>query len=222
MSSFEPTPTASTGLASGFVALPLAHVDGSFDAESPTVLRPSMDRPATDVESIRREAYEAGRAAGRAELPWSEAEALRTALAALEDTLRSLTALRRGYLVDNRMAVVDLAFAIAEQVLGRAVRTRRDTIVELLARALPLAGDADVIHVHLATSDLEALRSGEAPALTRFVEEHGLTTEADDALSPGESRILAGRTRVDARLGEVLRRLREDIAEIAESAEDDA
>ena len=185
-------------------------------------MRSTLEAPAPDLETIRREAYEAGRAAGRAELPWTEAETVRSVLAALEEALRGLTALRRGYLVDNRTAALELAFAIAEQLLGRAVRTRPDVVAELLARALPLAGDAAAIEVHLSTRDLEALRAGEAPALARLVEEHGLTLEADAALAPGEGRVLAGRTRVDARLGEVLRRLREEMSDLAESTEADA
>lgn len=170
-------------------------------------------------ESERERAYAEGLAAGRAELPWQEAESLRSAAASLEEAARALGALRRTYLVTHRIALVDLAVALAERVLAREVHVDRDALAGVVERALTLLGDVDPVRVHLCAGDLEAVRAGLAPALERLATENGLTLEADPNLRPGDVRVLAGASRVDARLGECLQRLREDLVEITDSDE---
>ncbi len=219
MSSFEPLPTTPARAPGVFVALPIGVVAFPLERRGP----PASDEPIVaqvpDLETVRREAYEAGLAAGRAEHPVCELEALQSAIRAVEEVERSLSALQHGYLVDNRAAVVELAFAIAERLLGRTLETNRESIVALLERALPLLGRADGIRVALAPRDLETMQTAEGAALARWVESHGLAVEADPALSIGEARLFAARTRVEVRLGELLRRLREEIDELPDAVE---
>ena len=67
----------------------------------------SAEKPPTDPEELLRQTYERGREAGRAELPWQEAEALESAQLALERAARALDDERRESLRVQREAVIE-------------------------------------------------------------------------------------------------------------------
>jgi flagellar assembly protein FliH len=174
-------------------------------------------------EAGRAEGLEAGReqgaAAARAELPFAEAETLRTAAGALEEAARSVAALRRGYLAENRRLLVELAVAVAERVLARRIEADPDALLGVVERALAELGDAPELRLKLSERDRQAVEAGRALELAAFAERHGVAVEADPALAPGDVRILAGRTQVDARIGVVLRRIREELVACADAPE---
>jgi flagellar assembly protein FliH len=213
--------------AAQFVELPLAEsrrfepaAPGAAAAPAGAAAEPHA--PAVDLEELRRAAFEEGRAAGRAELPWQDADALRAALGSLEEAARALDATRRGYLRAQRRALVELAIAVAERVLARAVAADPDALVLLVARALDLLGEEEPLRVRLCAAHVETCAQGLAPELARLVEERGVALEPDRELSPGDVRVQAGRCQVDARLGECLRRVREDLGELIEREEREA
>lgn len=227
MSSFELDATPLSGTPHRFVSSPLAEglhgLRGGSRAvrtEDAAAHVAEAARSALDLEAVRAEAFAAGRAAERAECPWQEAETLRSATLALEEALRGVGALRRGYLVDQRTALVELACALAERVLGAAVAASSDSIASVVERALANLGEAEGIRLRLSSRDVEAIRAGLAPELARIVEAHGVELEVDPTLAAGDARVLAGRTRVDARLAETLRRLREEMLELVDLQED--
>ena len=96
MSSFNPAPNAT---AIDFVAKPIADPDGP----EKTFVATGVGGGGVDVvvvhkptpEEIREEAYAEGVAAGRAELPWQEAEELRGLIETLEEALSGVAELRR-------------------------------------------------------------------------------------------------------------------------------
>lgn len=175
-----------------------------------------------DAAERVREAYEKGLAAGRAELPWREAEAVRSAASALEEAARGLAALRRSYLVEQRRALVDLALAVAEHVLGRVVAADLDALASVVECVLAELPEAAPVELRFSTRDHETLAAGLAPALSALAEEHGIAVTADARLAPGDVRARARDTEVDARLRTLLRRLREELLEAAESLEGNA
>lgn len=225
-SSFEARPTPCAERAS-FVTLPIAAELARFEgvgrdagAGAAGAAPELVPEPVVDVEAIRAAAYEAGREAGRAECPWQEAEGLRVAIHALDEALHGVAALRRGYLLDQRSALVELACALAERVLGAAVAVRLDAIAGVVERALAVVGEPEAIRLRLAPGDVARIREGLAPELQRLIEAHGVVLESDPALRAGDARVLAGRTRVDARLGETLRQLREEMLELVDLQEE--
>ncbi len=175
---------------------------------------------APNLEEALREAYERGRAEARAELPVAEAAALARAAEALERGARALGVLRRDLLRAHRHAVVELAFAIAERVLGRAVRADAEGLADRVAEALEILPEGQPETLRLSPADVETLRAGEAGRLARLAEEHRLEIVADPRLEPGDARIFAGRSEVDARLGEILDRLRAALHDLADGEPD--
>ncbi|RIK90374.1 MAG: hypothetical protein DCC71_25595 [Proteobacteria bacterium] len=187
---FEPVATPGAAAAHAFAPAPLlgdrfvAAPRTGFEPPSPAPTAAAVAPPPPDLDAIRREAYERGVADGRDALPWQDAAALQRALAALDAAGRRLEGMRRGYLVANRHALVELACAIAEHVVGRSLALRRDALASLLGAALAAASeDAAPALVRVAPADLDVLarapREGE-PAL-RF--------EADASLAAGEVRV---------------------------------
>lgn len=173
-------------------------------------------------EEAIREAYERGRAEARAELPVAEAEALARAAEALERGARALAVLRRDLLRAQRHAVVELALAVAEHVLGRAVRADAEGLADRVAEALELLPEAAAETLRLAPADVETLRAGGADRLARLAAEHGLEIVPDPRLERGDARIFAGRSEVDARIGEILARLRSALHDLADAEVDPA
>ena len=171
-------------------------------------------------EERERAAFEEGRAAGRAELPWAEAEALASAIDAVEQAARALASLRSSYLDLHRRALVDLALAVAERVLGREIEADGDALAGVIAQALEAAGEERPLRLRLAPGDHETLSAGHAPRLAALLEESGVAVDADPELAPGGLRLEAGRTEVDARIGEILKRVKENLHTVIEAADE--
>ena len=169
-----------------------------------------------ELEARERAAFERGVAEGRAALPWQEAEALARTLAALEQTARKLGALRRGHLVENRMALVELACGLAEQIVGRSLALRREALASLVERALAAAAPSEgPVVVRVAPADravLEAAR-GESAAL-RF--------EEDPSLDAGDVRIATRTGDVRASLAVALEQIRAGLEEALGAPDPDA
>ncbi len=212
MSSFEPD--AAQPL-QGFVAEPLAGSAAPFSQESAPAAGVA---PPEDPERVRQRAFEEGREAGRAELPWREAEGLRAATGALEQAVRALTALRRDYLRSHRRAVVDLAVAVAERILVREVAGVPDALAAMVSRALESIEEGEPLRVHLSPRDAETLAAADPAPLTGLRNE-GLEIVSDDELCDGDVRLRADVTEVDARLGALLARVREDLLRAVDAEE---
>jgi flagellar assembly protein FliH len=168
-----------------------------------------------DLDALRAAAFEEGRAAGRAELPWHDAEALRHATSALLAAARALAALRRQYLRDQRRAVVDLAVAIAERLLRRQVAARPDALAGVVERAIEAAGPERPLRLALSPQDLASVRDGQAVELAGLASEHGIELVADPSLARGDARAFAGRAVVDARVEDTIARVREELVDAA-------
>jgi flagellar assembly protein FliH len=209
-SSFRSEPLA----ARKFVANPLPRSAQGFckgHAEAGVGESGVPEETARDTDELLRESYELGREAGRAELPWREAEALRSAQAALEQAVRALEDERFATLRAQRETVIELALAVARRILEREVAARLDDIEPVLERALPLLAEAGPVVLHLAPGDLETLRAGGAPALERLAGRALAGIEADEDLRPGDARLSAGSSSVDARIDTILERFRAEM-----------
>jgi flagellar biosynthesis/type III secretory pathway protein FliH len=215
MPSFDPAPLPGERRG-GFVPQPAARGGPTAAALSPLPGSPAPERVADVEEAPGQNVYEEGRAAGRAELPWREAEDLRSAVEACEGMARGLAALQRTYLRAHRRCLVDLALAVAEKLLGRAIEAEPDALTGILERAIEALDEVPATRVNLSRRDSEILERGLAPDLARLTHEHGIAVEADPNLAPGDVRVFAGITEVDGRLSELLRRMREELFEAVE------
>jgi len=187
-------------------------------AEAP---EPAAAPPAPPLEEQLAQAREEGRAEGRAELPWQEAEALGRAVAALEQAGAALGELRRGYLRSQRRALVELALAVAGRLVRRELSSDPEALAGAVERALEeLDPDGEEpVSLHLAPAERTLLERD--PAIwERLTGVHGLRVEEDERLEAGDVRLRAGRSQVDARVDELLRRVREALAELVDLPEE--
>ena len=182
-------------------------------ARAPVAPAEASVAPPPDLEAIRRAAYEDGERAGRAALPWQEAEALRHAACALASALDGLVALRGRYLLENRRTVVELACAIAERVLG-APAIECDAIAALVDRAVALFPAEEPLTLHLSPADHEVLAASPDGLLGRLTSGAGrIAVVADPALAPGAVRLAGASGDVRAVVAEVLARLRAELGD---------
>lgn len=176
-----------------------------------------------DLEAIEQEAFARGEAAGRAALPWSDADALQRALTALEQAARGVSALRRAELLEGRHAVVDLACAIAERILGRAIERDHEALVALVASALASFDAGEPLLVSVSPEDLAVLQ----PALSEpaVASSRELAFAADPKLERGTARVNGRAGEARAAVAIALERVRaglEDLLSAPEVAEPSA
>lgn len=200
-----------------------AFPDTPVAAPEPFVVSERIGIPAAVLAEARRaarsEGYAAGFASGvadareraGAEAAELHARAERDEAARRADIARALSAVHAAAadlaardalaLAEVEQLVVDSAFALAEAVIGTALRDDDVRGAAALLRALALVPDADAaVTVALHPADLAVL-ADRTPA--------GVTLVADPALVPGDAVARTGDTTVDARLGAALDRARE-------------
>ncbi len=219
------SPSKRKGTAERFRPEPFLGLADEFIPEEPnTTGAPDGDRlrqysGATDLEDLKRSAFEEGRAAACAELPWHEADALRKVTAALEKALQSVHSLRRNYLRENRHVVVELALSIAHCILQRELTADVDRMAALVERALAQLPAGMPPELRLSPRDAETVEAGLAAELARLTAEHSVRIERDDKLAAGEARVLAGSSEVELRLPQILQRVREELSEVLDVEE---
>jgi len=221
MSSFEPRPIT-------------AEVANEFSAERDERAAPGFvpfragETPAVEEvpagpseEEIRQAAYDEGFAAGRAQLPWQEAESLRGLIETLEKSLESVARLRRDLLRDSRETSVELALAIAERLVRRQITLDPAPMIDVVKRAIEAMPDESKLRVALSSDDFEVLQLGLSEELAGFGAESGVVLEATAELGRGDVRVHGDRGGVDARLPSLLQRVREGLDALYELPENE-
>lgn len=184
--------------------------------------------PSAVLDPARRAAESAGYAAGWAagiaaarSVSDAEARATRTraeqaaqtargrleqGVAALDAAARQLTERSAPNLAELQELIASSAFAIAEAVVGVALRDDDVRGRAAVSRALALVPDGHDVEVALHPADLATVTASEAglPANVRLV--------ADPALAPGDAVATCPATTVDARIGAALERVREALS----------
>lgn len=217
MSSFDPDPN-STGDATSFIAEP---VEGASETENSFVaIRLGGESASDDTESeltpeeVREQAYAEGVAAGRAELPWQEATELQGLIDTLEEALAGVAELRRNSLREHRVAVVELAVAIAERLVRQSIEADTDKLAAIVERSVSTLPDESKLRVLLSSADYDALQAGMASTLASFCDQSGAVIEASAELARGDVRVLGVIGDVDARVTSQLGRVREALSDL--------
>jgi len=153
-------------------------------------------QPGTDA-ARQAKGYEAGLARGLAEAA-ARAGAERAAdLARLDAVLARLDEAVDGAIANAADQVLDLAIAIARQVVRDEIVARPEALVAVVREALATVSE---VHGHptvrLAPSDLELVRN----ALGGEMQHRGARFAADAGITPGGCRIDAPQIEIDATL----------------------
>lgn len=172
------------------------------------------------LEQIKQQAFADGAAAARSELPWSEAEQVSAVLAQLETSAARLKELEIEYLQSNRDQLVDLAIAVAEEIIAQHSDADRSDLLFRIERTISIAPEREPLRIHLGASDLESLRAFQGEEIDRIESTQDVRFEERDALCEGDVMLVSGARQLDARVATQLREIRQALREpIAEDSE---
>ncbi len=174
-----------------------------------------LDAARLALEHARKEGFEAGYQAGmdlaHAEVSAAitrhdrETERLQRAAHALEAAHQRLLAADRLVLEDIEVDVIELAIALATDIVGRDVAAAAAPVRDALARSLQLVPDRRTPTVVVHPDDLATARNA-IDADPRW----GASVElvADGRVEPGGCVVEVGECRIDGQVGPALARLR--------------
>nr|MBO2507927.1 hypothetical protein [Bacillota bacterium] len=155
------------------------------------------------LEEERRRGYEAGRAEGFREAMARLEEAVRAEAAALRAELDAFIDEERAYRQRSERALVDLALAVAGQVVRTTVAADPAVLLPLVAEAAGrVAGERVRARVHPDQAETLAARAREGGLLAQ------VEFQADPALEPGDVILESPRGRYDLRPSVLLERVR--------------
>jgi flagellar assembly protein FliH len=164
---------------------------------------------ALGAEAERR-GFEDGLARGLAEARARAEDALQ-AVAAAE---QGVTGLRGAYLAQAESAAVDLAFQIAEKVIGAAVAADPRVVLDVVAGALLRTTDRDHLVLEVNPGDFELVRDAAAELGARLGGIRRMEVVSERRVEPGGCVVRTVEGEIDATIGTQLERVRQILSEV--------
>lgn len=153
--------------------------------------------------------FEDGLARGMAEARARAEDALH-AVAAAEQAAASL---RDAYLADAEAAAVELAFRIAEKVIGSAVAADPAVVLEVVSGALLRTTDRDHLVLEVNPRDFELVRDAASELAARLGGIRRMEVVSERRVEPGGCVVRTVEGEIDARISAQLERVRQILAE---------
>jgi flagellar assembly protein FliH len=183
----------------------------------------ALERPAFLVEdsasaeeraaALRAEAehngYEAGLERGLAEAR-ARTERAFAAFAAAE---RSMAEMYDRYVAEAEAAAVDLAFQIAEKVIGTTVVSDREAVLGVVSGALLRTTDRDHLVLEVNPGDFELVRDSASELAARLGGISRMEVVSERRVEPGGCVVRTEAGEIDARVSAQLERVRQLLAE---------
>jgi len=166
---FTPTPLVQHTLASpspgglGHAAPPRPppkHAAAEPPRSTPPPVAPQPPKPVVDLEALKNEAYERGKADMVVQYQFEVQQTVK----ALAQACQEIDGQRRRLLAQNRGDIVNLIITLSTKVLGQELATPRNIIATTLQKALEQAIDSEEYYVTLHPDDL-AFAEAQAPEL---------------------------------------------------------
>jgi flagellar assembly protein FliH len=173
-----------------------------------------ISRNVADVQALE-EAREAGRQQAEAVLASEVAahrratEQMQAAASAFADALDQIEHVDLGILHDFQQQVLSLAVSLAEEIVGRELRTFDDVAIGSVERALSMVPDRGDVVLRVNPTDLAAVLESAAAMGHRAGD---VQIVADASVSRGGCTASCGALQVDAQLPAVFARLRDVFA----------
>jgi flagellar assembly protein FliH len=185
-----------------FAALerPAFLVEGSASAE---------ERAAALQAEAEHNGFEAGLERGLAEARARTEQALE-AFAAAE---RSLAELHDRYVAEAEAAAVDLAFQIAEKVIGATIASDREAVLGVVSGALLRTTDRDHLVLEVNPGDFELVRDSASELAARLGGINRMEVVSERRVEPGGCVVRTEAGEIDARVSAQLERVRQLLAE---------
>lgn len=177
--------------------------------------RDLLDQHAEELAAARRAAHEEGLAAARAEVDAIIAghdaarRRLESAAAALQRVAGQVAGHDREAIDEVQHQAVLFGVSVAEELLGRELRSVDDTVVAAVERAVALVPDRGDIVIRLHPNDLATVTEH-----TSGWSMGGLSLQlvADAAIQAGGCVAVVGPLRIDAQLAPALERVRAQLS----------
>ncbi len=169
------------------------------------------------AEARQRAAEASIEASALVESARAQAEAIRAQAAAegREEGLASATEVvaraaleRQDLLASTEPQLVDLAFAVAQRVLARAVERDREAVVDIASRALEAVRQRVDVRLRVHPDDLASLRDAEPRLIERLARARCIALLSDTSVGRGGVVVETEAGSVDARLATQLAGLR--------------
>ncbi|MCU1360325.1 MAG: Flagellar assembly protein FliH/Type secretion system HrpE [Ilumatobacteraceae bacterium] len=163
------------------------------------------------------EAREQGRQQARAELAAAIEDQRRSAAdmaaasAALSSALDQLQHADLSRVQDVEQHVLNLAVALAEEIVGREVRTDDGLVMAAAQRALALAPDRSALVLRVSPADAAVVREGLSEISAHL--SNAVQVIADPSIERAGAVAEAGPLRIDAQISSTLARIREAFAQ---------
>ena len=167
------------------------------------------ERAAAMQAEAEHRGYEAGLERGLAEARARVEQALE-AVAAAE---RSMAEMHDSYVTDAEEAAVDLAFQIAEKVIGATVASDREAVLGVVSGALLRTTDRDHLVLEVNPGDFELVRDSASELAARLGGINRMEVVSERRVEAGGCVVRTEAGEIDARVSSQLERVRQLLAE---------
>lgn len=192
----------------------------------------ALERPAFLVEdsasaeeraaALQAEAERLGRQEGL-ERGMAEARVrLEQALEAVAAAERAMAEMHDRYVTEAEAAAVDLAFQIAEKVIGTTIATDREAVLGVVSGALLRTTDRDHLVLEVNPGDFELVRDSAAELAARLGGISRMEVVSERRVEAGGCVVRTEAGEIDARVSSQLERVRRLLAEAGGATPDAA
>jgi flagellar assembly protein FliH len=167
------------------------------------------ERAAALQAEAEHNGFEAGLERGLAEARARIEQALE-AVAAAE---RSMAEMHDRYVAEAEAAAVDLAFQIAEKVIGTTIASDREAVLGVVSGALLRTTDRDHLVLEVNPGDFELVRDSASELAARLGGISRMEVVSERRVEPGGCVVRTEAGEIDARVSAQLERVRQLLAE---------
>jgi flagellar assembly protein FliH len=167
------------------------------------------ERAAAMQAEAEHRGYEAGLERGLAEARTRTEKALE-ALAAAE---RSMAELHDRHVAETEAAAVDLAYQIAEKVIGATIASDREAVLGVVSGALLRTTDRDHLVLEVNPGDFELVRDSASELAARLGGINRMEVVSERRVEAGGCVVRTEAGEIDARVSAQLERVRQLLAE---------
>jgi len=135
------------------------------------------------------------------------------ALEAVAAAERAMAEMHDRYVVEAEAAAVDLAFQIAEKVIGTTIATDREAVLGVVSGALLRTTDRDHLVLEVNPGDFELVRDSAAELAARLGGISRMEVVSERRVEAGGCVVRTDAGEIDARVSSQLERVRQLLAE---------
>ena len=135
------------------------------------------------------------------------------ALEAVAAAERAMAEMHDRYVVEAEAAAVDLAFQIAEKVIGTTIATTREAVLGVVSGALLRTTDRDHLVLEVNPGDFELVRDSAAELAARLGGISRMEVVSERRVEAGGCVVRTDAGEIDARVSSQLERVRQLLAE---------